>query len=240
MIFQHTINKVLAGEKSQTRRLVKPGETLAGDGSEVRHGFGRLKWAVGRTYAVQPGRGQSGIARIRLTAIRREDVRDIAFPDVRAEGFRNLNEFLETWVTMHDPVAAEYIRERDLIRHSPDSIDVLKYLATRPAQRYDAWALTFKLVEESVTEPWQKVNLSDGDYCERSESGHYRLCIYETSAGSEQGYCAWQIEAWDHQLGWYIVDRDRCPVTVDTAYTQAAKRLQAYESGDLMPGDGTV
>jgi hypothetical protein len=211
MIFQHTIDKVLSGDKTQTRRLAKPGERLlvADAYTLLKYASGRRKYRTGQTYAVQPGRGQSGIARVLITGIRQQDVRLISDEDVQAEGFAARADFVDLWREMH-------------------------------GENYHAWVIEFELVEDSVKEPWQKVNLADGDYYERSESGHYRLCIYETSAGSEQGYCAWQIEAWDDRLGWYIVDRDRRPVDVETAYTQAAKRLHAYDAGDLMPGDGTT
>jgi len=57
----------------------------------VRTGSGRLKWAVGRTYAVQPGRGQAAVARIRLTGIRLERVQDITEEDAWKEGFEPLS-----------------------------------------------------------------------------------------------------------------------------------------------------
>lgn len=134
MIFQHTWEKVLDGSKTQTRRIVKPGESANGeytsclkagvpclqggvarengtnawcDGvgtggvgypyppscigalkviEQVRDGNYRLKWQVGRTYAVQPGRGKAAIGRIRITAIRKERVQDITEEDAFAEG----------------------------------------------------------------------------------------------------------------------------------------------------------
>lgn len=82
MIFKETWQQVLNGTKTQTRRPVKPGDycivhnefgeertwyphlygcpkrwTIA----EVRDAKGRLKWQVGKTYAVQPGRGKPAI-----------------------------------------------------------------------------------------------------------------------------------------------------------------------------------
>jgi hypothetical protein len=89
MIFQYTWEKVLRDEKTQTRRIVKPGETLwcRNDGADyVADGNGRKKWQVGRTYAVQPGRGKSAVGRIKLTAIRKERVQDITEADAIAEG----------------------------------------------------------------------------------------------------------------------------------------------------------
>jgi hypothetical protein len=108
MIFKQW-QDVLSGRKTQTRRLVSENhtddKTLAYDAMEwpdlrciippkkisavfsgVYTGDLRIKWAVGRTYAVQPGRGKKQIARIRLTGIRQEYVQDITEADAIAEG----------------------------------------------------------------------------------------------------------------------------------------------------------
>jgi hypothetical protein len=53
----------------------------------VRRG-GRAHWGMGRTYAVQPGRGVKQVARIRLTSIRCERVDAISEDDVACEGLR--------------------------------------------------------------------------------------------------------------------------------------------------------
>lgn len=181
MIFQHTHEWILqpsphTGElKTQTRRLVKPGECFHYDeypiapamyksrSASSRHHLPdplthdvviksvhcrphknerewnyRTKWQVGKSYAVQPGRGKPAIGRIRITGIRREDVRDISDEDTHAEGFDSREAFWDTWVSMHDKswhkefcYAADYGRLR-------------KYgFYDRPAERYDAWVITF-------------------------------------------------------------------------------------------------
>jgi hypothetical protein len=68
MIFQATWEAVLNGTKTETRRICKPGEWLAasllGAPQAVYVGrlpHERLKWMVGRTYAVQPGRGKTNL-----------------------------------------------------------------------------------------------------------------------------------------------------------------------------------
>ena len=79
--------------KSQTRRPVKPNEVLdhqaiCGDTVYItdRVSFERIKWQMGRTYAVQPGRGKKSVGRIRITKIRRERLGMPTEADARAEG----------------------------------------------------------------------------------------------------------------------------------------------------------
>lgn len=151
MLFIHTIDKVLSGEKTQTRRIAKPGDEWfpedLGDAAAVMHkGFSayRLVYEVGKTYAVQPGRGKPAVARIRITGIRSEDVREIDYEDVRAEGFKYESEFLYTWCMMHDKKGySEYFEQNvKTVVHQPAA-----FLKSRPAERYQAWVLTFALVK---------------------------------------------------------------------------------------------
>lgn len=109
MIF-HTYEKVLSGEKTQTRRIVKPSETCYHDSlGGVRSVYTyrgdsipRLKWQVGRTYAVQPGRVKAGIGRIRITAIRKERLLELSREDEIAEGFRLEGYFFIVWNRIHN------------------------------------------------------------------------------------------------------------------------------------------
>jgi len=90
MIFKETWQQVLDGTKTQTRRPVKDGD----EGHHIlpRGGFlsvehnGRLKWALGFDYAVQPGRGKKAVGRIRITGIWRQRLREIWVEECRAEG----------------------------------------------------------------------------------------------------------------------------------------------------------
>lgn len=90
MIFKPELaQKVLKGEKTQTRRLVRPGEVLVyfDDKKIVLSGEPtRTKWVVGQTYAIQPGRTKAAIGRFKLLDIRRERVQDISEGDAIAEG----------------------------------------------------------------------------------------------------------------------------------------------------------
>jgi hypothetical protein len=105
MIFRQW-QQVLEGTKTQTRRLVKSGEQLEylltepnapigpnavfstpTDGMDL----GRTKWVIGRTYGVQPGRGQKAVGRCRIFAIRQELLQDISEEDAIAEGIKTIS-----------------------------------------------------------------------------------------------------------------------------------------------------
>jgi len=101
MIFAHTLQQVLCGEKSQTRRLVKQEECFdASLGRVVRAGK-RTVYKIGKSYSVQPNRGKKGVARIELVNLRKEPVSAITHADALAEGFASRDEFLATWRSIH-------------------------------------------------------------------------------------------------------------------------------------------
>ncbi len=79
MIFKQ-VDEILSGQKTQTRRVVKPGEFVYQHGNQNPDGIwaidtvftlidnpekyeykDRIKWAVGRTYAVVPRRGKPAV-----------------------------------------------------------------------------------------------------------------------------------------------------------------------------------
>ena len=92
MIFSNGLDdKVRDGSKTQTRRLVKEDDytwrnALSLEISSVCDQYNRLKWKVGKTYAIQSGRGKKGDGRFRITKIRKERLQDISEEDCRAEG----------------------------------------------------------------------------------------------------------------------------------------------------------
>jgi hypothetical protein len=122
---------ILEGRKTQTRRIVKDGDWPYRLQRVVKavNRHGRLIWKVNDgkidwlseagvgdnygsrgggcgmyrqpTYAVQPGRGKSAIARIRFTAIRSENLWDITTADIIAEGFGQ-NGCLPGWLDFKD------------------------------------------------------------------------------------------------------------------------------------------
>ena len=102
MIFKDKLcQKVLDGTKTQTRRLMKDGEYVfvkpTGEVVEVCDSNNRLKWHVGNSYAVQPGRGKHAVGRILLKGIRRESVQSISEADAIAEGVSKLYYRLSQW-----------------------------------------------------------------------------------------------------------------------------------------------
>lgn len=178
MIFQQTWEQVLNGRKIQTRRLVKDWESFAADmiptGRMVDCGMcngiqepeydwdynnielvwidesaTRIKWQVGRTYAVQPGRGQKQVGRIRLTGIRQERLQDITEADCKAEGIE-LPIDVETKGNLYDGIEVSYrIRERrDQYAALWDTIHTRK--GTRWEDNPLVWVLEFELVGEAV------------------------------------------------------------------------------------------
>ena len=107
MIFQYTWARVLSGHKTQTRRLVRDSDRLWTIEHEDRAPEkvllrgNRTKWRTGRNYAVQPGRNQKAVARIRLLDIRYQFLGHISEEEARAEGYASLAEFIETWKMIH-------------------------------------------------------------------------------------------------------------------------------------------
>lgn len=101
MIFAHTLNQVICGEKQQTRRLVKMDETFDFDNQAIVKANSRIVYKVGKSYAVQPNRGKKAVARIVLTAIRKERVGSITDADALNEGFKSRDNFLAAWHIIH-------------------------------------------------------------------------------------------------------------------------------------------
>jgi hypothetical protein len=89
------VEKILAGEKTVTRRPVKESPRFSG-------GIGGPRWLpckyeVGKDYAVQPGRGQKAVARIRILDVSRSHVGAIGDADAECEGFEDRNDFRAYW-----------------------------------------------------------------------------------------------------------------------------------------------
>lgn len=89
MIFRpELVRKIKAGDKTMTRRPVKPGEK-------------DCRYQPGKAYAVQPGRTHAQVCRITITDVRQEAAGEISFKDARKEGFRTTTEFKDYWKTLY-------------------------------------------------------------------------------------------------------------------------------------------
>lgn len=108
------IEKIRQGQKTQTRRPVR-GENMRvlypnGEDGPPAMGVaknGRLKWGVGLTRAIKPGRTARGVGRVLITNIRHEPVNSISEADAIAEGFKSREEFFAVWVNMYGAVGLE-------------------------------------------------------------------------------------------------------------------------------------
>ena len=80
MIFKQ-IDEILSGQKTQTRRVVKPGEGMY-EASLALTAAGNVKWAVGKTYAVVPKRGLPGVwwKRVGTVALTHNGMHEYHYP----------------------------------------------------------------------------------------------------------------------------------------------------------------
>lgn len=166
--------KVLNETKTQTRRPKKENEWLSRYMTDrdphwkacVLAGVvGPMKWGVGKRYAIQPGRGQKGVGHFEIVSLRTEDVRDISHEDAIAEGFASPLDFLAVWIGFYDkgiwlsrvehPVREMQVgdwymqstqRGSKWHKDSVEEAFIWDVIASRPAELYQAWAITFKLV----------------------------------------------------------------------------------------------
>lgn len=87
MIFgKDMIGKIVRGEKTQTRREAKSFE---------------CRYKVGHSYAVQPGRGEEQVARIKVTEVDKQRLGDMGADDAVLEGFDDLEGFKVYWTELH-------------------------------------------------------------------------------------------------------------------------------------------
>lgn len=128
--------------KTQTRRLVK--DRVDRNGHPIRDPY-----RPGQVIAVQPGRGQRAVARIRVTTIRREPLHMIAsnLHDVRAEGFQTLDEFAATWISLHDKRARMADAARATLKGDRKIQDPTGHMLEHFAGVH-VWVLTFEYVSE--------------------------------------------------------------------------------------------
>jgi len=101
MLFKRELAvKIAEGNKTQTRRIVKPDEHYD-DVVETVYTGNKRKWVVGRTYGVQITRGGYSLNKFVLNGIRRERACDITDSDAIAEGFTGRDEFFKAWESIN-------------------------------------------------------------------------------------------------------------------------------------------
>lgn len=157
MIFKQWCD-VANGNKTQTRRVRKDGEFSAEGGSQttiatVRDSSNRLKWQVGRDYAVQSERTGKGLFKIKLTEIRLEPLRDISHADIGAEGIKVVwPVLLQTAYLM---TGAKNENELKEILFRAEFSGFWNHINDKPGSRWDdnpfVWVLTFKSLLSEVT-----------------------------------------------------------------------------------------
>lgn len=157
MIFKPVLARAVAsGKKTQTRRPVTPKP---------------CRYKVGHDYAVQPGRGKEGIARIKVLDIREERVGQISHQDAKAEGFRNQAAFKAYWTQIYD---AAWVRSQETVKHPDGVVETLSpldegELAERFSERHAHKLVTvirFELVQDTprfLAQPGP----NQGDYTEQ-------------------------------------------------------------------------
>lgn len=89
MIFSQSYKEVLNRDKTQTRRLAKPGDELRRSEDGVSYIYNtktkRVRYCVGRDYAVQPGRSKHGLGKIRVNDLRMEKLLKMSLADAMDE-----------------------------------------------------------------------------------------------------------------------------------------------------------
>lgn len=86
--------KVMAGEKTVTRRLVS-------DNPRSPWFVGGCTLQIGRDYAVCPGRGKNAIGRVRITNVYRLGLWPISDAEANKEGFPSAQEFRATFTAIN-------------------------------------------------------------------------------------------------------------------------------------------
>lgn len=175
-LFQHTLGQLLRGEKTETSRLALPhadGEHIVGremiqypmgNKAVMRgtpHGW-RLKWQVGKDYAIQPARGVKAIGQYRIVDIWWQDVRTLTREQSEAEGFAwptPWTDFIQLWVKMHDS-ARQFSLGEDGFYHYHRGVgygwqiaqltDLIDMINNRPAEHYQAWRMSIEVLWHTV------------------------------------------------------------------------------------------
>lgn len=106
--------KVMAGEKTVTRRLVSDNPRSPW----YLHG---CKLHVGRDYAVCPGRGENAIGRVRIVSVTLQRLHALSEDEAHREGFPSAAAFVEAFEAIngrYDPDALVWRVEFE-VHHTP-------------------------------------------------------------------------------------------------------------------------
>jgi len=175
MMFSHElIQRVLRLQKTQTRRLVKPGQGGVPPRCFYRPGSNhplerprlREEMTEDERLRVLHRRGRPPrhrVGRIEIVDVRSEPLGELTPADARAEGFDGTDAFVAYWVRLHD---ARWLNAR------PERADLvgdrfLKRWAHRPV-----WVITFKVVASTLllaAEPGRTGDYVDAEFDERGE-----------------------------------------------------------------------
>lgn len=161
MIFQHTIDSVLSGEKTQTSRIWKDDYTFSCDEydrelpnvilSMKAFDAGKIHrlYQVGQVLSVQPARGQKGVAKIRILELAKRDVRSFTFAEIEKEGFEHAQDFIQLWAQMHDKAYYTTMPVKTFDGNSYDSVyeKWLRGFSERPTEFYQALVIRFELAQ---------------------------------------------------------------------------------------------
>lgn len=176
MIFKQ-VDEILSGQKTQTRRVVKPGErilrwtpgdeTIGAVTTLTNRMQERAKWAIGHTYAVVPKRGmpgvwwtdQYGISGEILTPKSRRLLSESKFPigGLVAKGWHPLR--IRILAIRQERL--QDISEADAKAEGVADVEAYRALwqainGKTPGARWDAnpmvWVLTFEVVKERETQ----------------------------------------------------------------------------------------
>ena len=162
------LKKILSGEKTQTRRVVKPGQKLiTRDGLKtVIEPSGKIKYQVGRTYACTYGRGKGtayyDVSQGKATLLTWDEVCVSKTYDDFEQHYQPLHYLLldireETDVrriSAEDAIAEgfkskeEFLKTWNLLHGTTGQIgDVIIDISNLRPDPYHAFAYTFKLVQ---------------------------------------------------------------------------------------------
>jgi hypothetical protein len=159
-------DKVMAGEKTVTRRLVS-------ENPRSPWYVGACSLKVDHTYAVCPGRGKHAIGRVRVTRVRREPLGILGLGEACAEGFSTMFAFREAWRTINGGLRPDRARLARRVRRRAGrghlalgvcgvSVDTTVYVHSDDQSPCSEPALCHRPHARSTPRPRAHVGMPDG------------------------------------------------------------------------------